>query len=150
MGQNAAGFVSIADLGYAPQLISARADSAMSGGQVVYAGSKAAPVSSGANSFAPGDFLVTAAASGTNYPVGVVVSKTAASGDDVTIAVGGVLLMLADAAVGPGQFVGAVNGAHAVAAIGSQSNPIVALQRKLGYALTAAGSTEYCLVRLQK
>ena len=147
MAQNAAGFVSIADLGYAPVLITGRAIAAMSGGQVVYAGSQAAPVSSGANSFDPTtDIWFNAPASGTNYPVGVCVTKTAASGADVAVCLKGLVLMYADGAIVPGQYVGAVNGAHAVTAIGSQDNPVVALTRKIGRAFTSAGSEQYCLV----
>jgi hypothetical protein len=47
MAQNPVGWVSIADLGVAPKQFTARAITAVSGGQVLYAGSQAAPVSSG-------------------------------------------------------------------------------------------------------
>lgn len=148
MGQNAAGFQKLADVGASPRQITVRAIAALSGGQVCFPGSQAAPVSSGLNSFAVSDLWADTPASGTNYPLGVVVSKTVASGSNVDVMLGGLALMLADGAISPGQFVGAVNGAHAVTAIGSQDNPIVALNRRIGRALTAAGSEQYCLVHV--
>lgn len=150
MAQNTAGFQSVADLGFTPSVFTGRATTVISGGQVLYAGSQAAPVSSGANAFAVSDIWLAAPASGTNYPIGVAVDSVVASGTNnvAGACVRGLVLMVADGAIVPGQFVGAANGAHAVTAVGSQDNPIVALNRVIGRALTSAGSEQYVLVNV--
>lgn len=146
MAVNSAGYQIIADGGI-PQTFVGKAIAAVSGGQFVYIGSQASAVSSGANSFATSDLWVNQSASGTNYPVGVAVHNQT-SGNYVTVITKGMILSRADGAISAGQLVSAANGADAVTAVGSQSDPIPAVNRAVGRALSAAGSAQYCLVRL--
>lgn len=141
MAVNPLGFQKISDYGI-PKIITALAADVISGGQYVYAVSGTAPVSSGLSSFAYGDFSVNVPASGTNYPVGVCTQNTG-SNTPCPIILEGVIISQADGAINTGVFVGPINGAHAVTAVGSQDNPILALNRVVGRALTAAGSEQF-------
>ena len=147
MTANPAGFVVIADGGQ-PDRITGRAITAITAGQVCYAGSKLAAVSSGTNSFADADIWIASHASGTNHPVGIA-TITAASGAEVVIQKNGLVIMTADAAFAPTAIVCAGNGASAVSALGSAADPVAVYHRKLGRALTGAGSEGYAIINVE-
>lgn len=148
MAVNPVGYVELLDCSI-PQTFTATAGAAVSGGWAVYCGSQAAPVSSGASSLADGEIWLGGQASGTNYPVGVA-KHNAASGASAVVVTRGTVIMLADGAISPGQYVSMINGGGCVAveAIGSQADHGISINRRLGRALTAAGSTEYVVVNL--
>lgn len=146
MAVNPVGYVETLDTGI-PQTFNATAGAVVSGGWAVYAGSQAAPVSSGASSLADGEIWLGGQASGTNYPVGIV-KEIAASGATVGVVTKAQVIMLADAAISPGDVVGMINGGGCVAPIGSTSVVYDTLSRAIGKAISAAGSTEYCVVNV--
>src|SRR3990167_9166923 len=150
MAVNPAGFVQTHDYGI-PQFITARTQIVISGGFVVYAASGTSlSVSSGANSFAYGDFEVNAPASGTNNPIGIAVHN-AGSNAPVTIMTRGVVILPIDGAAGisPGELVTAENGAHAISALSGATMNDTIMNRQIGKALLGgiSGTTvAYALV----
>lgn len=146
MAVNPVGYVEVYDYGI-PQTFNATAVAAVSGGWAVYCGSQAAPVSSGASSLGDSELWLGGQASGTNYPVGIA-KQNAGSTTTIPVVTRAVMLMLADAGISPGDAVGMINGGGCVAPIGSTTVVYDTLSRKIGIALTAAGSTDYCVVNI--
>lgn len=146
MAVNPAGLVIIGNDG-GPIQFSGYAFTDVLPGQVAYCGSKAAPVSSGNNSFVTSDILIGVSASGTNFPVGLITGSIT-SGNGVTVMKKGTVIMRADGAVDAGAYVVNLNGADCVSTISGTAMSSLNVNQMLGKALTSAGSTEYCIVRL--
>lgn len=147
MAVNPVGFVPLKD-NVNPDGFTGRAIAVISGGYFVSIGSQAATVSSGPDSFAgPGDIWIQVQ-SGTDLPAGVAMHN-AASGANVSVIRKAELSMPCDGNVAPGERLQAsAAGQFAVSSIGSADNPIVVMNRKVGYALTGASSGGYVDVRL--
>lgn len=141
---NPAGYVPVFD-GNNPRTFTARARDAIVAGEPVFASGATGVVSSGINSFADGDLLVAAGASGMNY-IGVA-TTAAASGAVVTVATRGAVILQANGAVTASATVG-VDGNDAVAVAGSVAGNL-AHQRIIGRAMTAAASGGYCIVDIR-
>ena len=119
---------------------------ALSGGFFVAAGSKTAPVTSGAASFISSDILLQQA-SGVNYCVGVACDN-AISGTPITVLQKGIIIAQCDSDTTQGMLITANRGMNAVGVLGSEANPVVVMYNSIGRALTAAGSEQFILARI--
>jgi len=137
MTQNTAGYVPIFDFG-APKIISAVARETISGGQFVFASGANNVVSSGANSFSTGDLLVAKDASGLNF-TGVALHN-AGSNETISVAIGGVIIAVADGTTTAGRTV--------VTAGGNAVRTGTTAGHVIGRALTSAGSEGHCLFQI--
>ena len=149
MAVNPLGYQILAD-GGVPQIITGQVSTdqaTISGGQFVYAGSKTAPISSGASSFTSSDILIAAPASGVNYPIGVACDNRV-SGTYISVLQKGIIIARCDVAVNAGDFITAQGGQNCVGKNGSDANPIVVMNKNVGRALTSAGSEEFVLARI--
>ena len=150
MAQNPGGFQIVGDNGF-PDTTTMRAITACSGGQIVSLGSQAATVGSMNSSFGgPVDIWAQVPASGIDFPIGVVLNNSpVASGGDVTILRKGNILLTACGNIAPGdRLMSDIAGGNGVVAMGSESNPVVLLQKQFGVAYTGASSGGYVLTRL--
>lgn len=146
MAVNPAGFQLVGDGGI-PQTFVGVAEGAVSGGWVVYAGSKSNPLSSGANSFTSNDILIAGAGSAQNNPIGVAMFNVGSGTSNyATVLTKGYILGLADGAINANQFVESVDGNFK--GVGSEANPILVMNRVCGRSVTSAGSNQYALIRV--
>lgn len=139
---NPAGFVQVFD-GGVPKIITGYAREIISGGCFVMGSTAAAVVSSGLNSFVASDIKFSTNASG--LACNGVALNTAASGAPVAVAMGGIIIALADGTVTSG-FPQVVNGVNAVRDIATGS--LSATQYPVGRAIVDAGSEGYTLLSL--
>ena len=138
-----------------PQVITAQVATsvaAVSGGEIAFlvSGTSSA-VSSGLSSFISSDLQVASPASGTNFPIGVVV-QNAVSGTYVGVLTRGVVILPASTGITAGDPVCATNGANAVDVITSGTNAaqLADVKQRVGRALTsvASGTSNYVLVNV--
>jgi hypothetical protein len=144
---NPLGAVPVFDFGV-PKTITAYARSIISGGAFVYASGASAVVSSGADTFAASDLLVTSPASGGLF-TGIAM-HTAASGAPITIALEGVFIVPCNGAIVAGAEV-ATDGQNAILPIGSATMTAYSNNLSIGRALTegASGTAAYALLHLK-
>lgn len=129
-----------------PQIISARTNNGVTGGQIAYLVSgTASVVSSGLSSLAAIDILVDVPASGINFPAGIIL-QTAGSATSVGLMVRGVVIVTASTAVTAGDTIACINGASAVDVITSGTAAAqMDIKQRIGKTLTSAASGGYCL-----
>ncbi len=138
---NPAGYVPIFDFGN-PKIVTARAAVGVTGGQHVYFSGGAGAVSSGLNSYVASDINIIGQASGGLFNGVVITPGTTASGtaNYVGVAVDGVIISTSAGTILAGYGVYS-NGDDALIPAGSYKDYID--QRKVGRAVTAAGSEQY-------
>ena len=143
---NPVGPVILYDFGV-PQIVSARTEVGVTGGQIVYFSGAQNAVSSGANSYginATNSFNIVGIASGTAFNGVVVTNGNTASGTNsaVAVQVGGVVISTSMGTVTAGEAV-MTAGDSAILDCGSLGGTALRLGTKIGRAFTAAGSEGY-------
>lgn len=143
---NPAGYVPVFDYG-APQLIGGVArNEIISGGVFVFGSTATGVVSSGINSFATGDLLITRDASGTQFN-GINLQTTAVSGN-ASFATAGVFILTCNGTVVCGEAV-KCDGNNAVQPLGSTADVLAkGPSLKIGRALTSGASGGYALIQI--
>ena len=143
---NTLGYQIINDFGV-PKTFTGICETAVSGGEFVYCGSKTQPVTSGASSFVTSDILIGAPASGTQYVVGMA-THNAGSNSYVTVLTEGIVIVTSAAAVTPGNSLYVANN-DAVSQVAAGSITDVILNQLVGKALTSCGSEGCCVLKLR-
>ena len=145
MTVNPAGFQNVFDFGV-PQILPARANDGVSGGQIAYLVSgTTSVVSSGIPSVASTDIMVNVPASGVLYPIGVI-TQTAGSNTACSVMVRGVVILPASTAITAGEKIAVLNGASAVDVYTSgTATTSLLMHQAFGRALTSAASGGFAL-----
>ena len=153
MTVNPAGAVQIYD-GGTPRIITARNPVGVTGGQLVFLAGGSDVVSSGLNSFAASDIVISGLASGASFNGIVLTPGNTPSGTDSYVAIGleGMYILNCGGNVYGGKPVEAIGG-DAVRALGSQSiggGENVLVNKKIGRAITSgfSGTNQFAIIQL--
>jgi len=155
MAVNPVGYVPLFDWG-TPKLISALNPVGVTGGQVVFFAGGSDVVSSGADTFASSDIVISGLASGASFNGVVVTPGNTASGTNsyVSVALDGAIILPCAGDVFGGKQI-EIEGGDAVQRLGSQNVPGGADDAgtagfKAGRALTSgfSGTTQFAVIQL--